>query len=201
MLVNSENSSETSNTLLYDDPEIIHPSKDATQNIFDLMKVIFIFSLTEKFPVAYPTMHLIFLFELLAIKQLENQELKNFENNEHEDSKCQVIFLRNRLKILHLRIIGICSHLLFCAVVGPNVLWIKFYLTTVAILATLIENIDKQIDQENKKLHEKLDKKEIKSDEESNSGEENEKPVKISSFVYLFLRIVIVIFPDFVNYI
>ncbi|RIB12773.1 hypothetical protein C2G38_1787585 [Gigaspora rosea] len=317
-LVNSENSNDTFNPLLYEDPEIIHPSKDAIQNIFDLMIVIFIFFLTEKFPIAYPTMFFIFLFELFVcalsflfiikaylltkdfffmiyvivysvfslynifcnivfirrvflyyrIKRLENQEdfenqehkrfisqeLKQFVNNELEELKSQQKLLRDRLKSIHcsyfiykavylvifimhfiffiiasfknyvnyiaywvilipslifiiyaiydyliprvniksngeskqrtvkcniadifnnnvlLRIIGICSHFLFCAVVGPNALWIKIYLTAVAVFVTLIEKIDEQIDQEN----DKFDKGEIKSDRESKSDNENE---------------------------
>ncbi|CAG8801610.1 7817_t:CDS:1, partial [Gigaspora margarita] len=52
------------------------------------------------------------------------------------------------------RIIGICSHFLFCATVGPNSLWIKVYLTAVAVFVTLIYRIDTEIDEEIKKSKE-----------------------------------------------
>ncbi|CAG8854626.1 16939_t:CDS:1, partial [Gigaspora margarita] len=50
------------------------------------------------------------------------------------------------------RIIGICSHFLFCETVGSNTLWTKFYVTALAIFVTLIYRIDTRIDKEIKKI-------------------------------------------------
>ncbi|CAG8836521.1 38342_t:CDS:1, partial [Gigaspora margarita] len=50
------------------------------------------------------------------------------------------------------RIIEICLYFLFCATVGSNTLWTKFYLTALAVFVTLIYRIDTQIDKEIKKI-------------------------------------------------
>ncbi|CAG8769066.1 7710_t:CDS:2, partial [Gigaspora margarita] len=91
-LVNSENANDTSNPLLYDDPEIIHPSKDAIQNIFDLM----ILEYQEN-------------FENQERKRFISQELKQFVNNELEELKNQQKILRDRLKSIH------CSYFVYKA--------------------------------------------------------------------------------------
>ncbi|CAG8762634.1 15468_t:CDS:2, partial [Gigaspora rosea] len=73
---------------------------------------------------------LIFIIYAIYDYLIPRVNIKSNGESKQRTVKCNIADIFNNNVLL--RIIGICSHFLFCAVVGPNALWIKIYLTAVA---------------------------------------------------------------------
>ncbi|CAG8578979.1 14034_t:CDS:2 [Dentiscutata heterogama] len=174
-------SSEEANTTIYksNDPEILNPSKEGVEHIFDLMIVILLYLVAEKIPlgIAAAILNLIFqvfvceITELSGLKKrvevLESKEfsssqerVKASEPNESKESNssqnkkpgqrnCKEFFVDLHDKMTNrrmmIKVVGICSHFLFCTIAAPDSLWIKVYLSCVAIYVTITEKLDEKL--------------------------------------------------------
>ncbi|CAG8556787.1 24384_t:CDS:2, partial [Dentiscutata erythropus] len=119
VLVNAENSNKS---LIYDDSEIINPTEEGVENIFDLMIVIFLFLLTDMFSINMITLILNFILELF-VNSLAIWFIKRAHNATEN-----YIFIQYLITYS-----------------------IKIYLISVAIFVTLTEKIEKKIKEDQKK--------------------------------------------------
>ncbi|CAG8549457.1 27307_t:CDS:2 [Dentiscutata erythropus] len=88
-------------------------------------------------------------------KIVENDLEKRIESLEYMQSGKR-LNIKNRKLIEHIhsnvrirsvtvKVVGICSQFLFCTIAAPDSLWIKIFLTCVAIYVTITENLDELI--------------------------------------------------------
>ncbi|CAG8752105.1 2239_t:CDS:2, partial [Dentiscutata erythropus] len=82
------------------------------------------------------------------VKKLESKESSSSHANASKPRNCWEVFV-NVHKIpkrsMMVKVIGIYSHFLFCTIAAPDSLWIKIYLTCVAIYVTLTEKLEEKV--------------------------------------------------------